>query len=173
MLAEVPLKKVMAACGVAIAVLAWSVTLAAHHSLVQFDTTTPMWVKGTVVRFDRVNPHSRIYLDQTKEDGQTQRWAVDGPAPNAIARMGLGEDFLKAGDVLEVCGFVLKEDGVFRPALPKPGLAPGMSGRPLSGHLLVMPNGKRRAWSDYGVLEKCLLPGENKDTLREEAFRRR
>jgi len=42
-----------------------------------------------------------------------------------------------------------------------------------SGHLLVMPDGKRRFWSDYGVLEKCLNPGENKETLREEAFRGR
>jgi hypothetical protein len=167
------MKRVTAAWTLAIAVLAWPLVVAAHHSLVQFDTSTPLWVKGTVVRFDRVNPHSRIFLDQTKEDGQTQRWAVDGPAPNALARMGLGEDFLKAGDVLEVCGFALKEDGVFQPALPKPGLAPTMSGRPLSGHLLVMPSGKRRVWSDYGVLEKCLLPGENKETLREDAFRSR
>src|SRR4029450_5980758 len=102
------MNRVPAAWTLAIAVLAWPLVVAAHHSLVQFDTTTPLWVKGTVVRFDRVNPHSRIFLDQTKEDGQTQRWAVDGPAPNALARMGLGEDFLKAGDVLEVCGFALK-----------------------------------------------------------------
>ena len=168
------MKKVMAACGVAIAVLAWSVTLAAHHSLVQFDTTTPMWVKGTVVRFDPVTPHARFYLDQTREDGQTQRWAVDGPAANNLARMGIDQDFLKAGDVIEVCGFPLKEEGASQRATPQSSSTPSvLSGRPLSGHLLVMPNGKRRYWSDYGVLEKCLLPGENKDTLREEAFRRR
>jgi hypothetical protein len=33
-----------------------------------------------------------------------------------------------------------------------------------------MPNGKRRFWSDYGVLEKCLLPGETVQQLRDEAF---
>lgn len=43
---------------------------------------------------------------------------------------------------------------------------------PLSGHLLVMPNGQRRFWSDYGVLDKCLNPGEDKETLRREAFGR-
>lgn len=149
--------KLMLAAWTAIAVLAWTGTLAAHHSLARFNTTTPLWVKGMVVRFDRVNPHSRILLDQTKEDGHLQRWAVDGPAPNALARMGIGEDFLKAGDVIEFCGFVTKEDG-------------GSWIRPISGHLLVMPDGKRRFWSDYGVLEKCLNPGENKETLREEAF---
>ena len=168
------MKKVMAAWTVAIAVLAWPVALAAHHSLVQFDTTTPVWVKGTVVRFDRVSPHARIYLDQTREDGQTQRWAVDGPPANNLARMGIDQDFLKAGDVIEVCGFLLKEEVAFQRAIPQSSSTPNVFwGRPISGHLLVMPNGKRRYWSDYGVLEKCLIPGENKDTLREEAFRRR
>ena len=168
------MKKVMTAWTLAIAALAWSVTLAAHHSLVQFDTTTPGWVKGTVVRFDRVTPHARIYLDQTREGGQTQRWAVDGPPANNLARMGIDQDFLKAGDVIEVCGFPLKEEVASQRATPQSSSAPNvLSGRPLSGHLLVMPDGKRRFWSDYGVLEKCLLPGENRDSLREEAFRRR
>jgi hypothetical protein len=144
----------------AIAALAWPGVLFAHHSLVQFDTAAPVLVKGTVVRFDRVNPHSRILVDQVGEDGHRQRWAVDGPAPNALARMGIGEDFLKPGDVIEVCGFVTKEQSVW-------------STRPISGHLLVMPDGRRRFWSDYGVLEKCLKPGENKETLREEALGRR
>ena len=36
----------------------------------------------------------------------------------------------------------------------------------------VMPNGKRRYWSDYRVLDKCLNPGESTETLRREAFGR-
>lgn len=168
------MQKVMAAWTVVIAILAWSGAPAAHHSLVQFDTTTPVWVKGTVVRFDRVNPHARLYLDQTGEDGQTQRWVADGPAPNALARMGIDQDFLNAGDVIEVCGFVLKEEAASQRAIVQSGPAPtGLPARPISGHLLVMPTGKRQFWSDYGVLEKCLLPGESSDAFREEALRRR
>jgi hypothetical protein len=154
------MQKVMAVWIATVIVLSWSGAVDAHHSLVQFDTSTPVWLKGRVVRFDRFNPHSRILVDQAKEDGHPQRWAVDGPAPNALARMGIGDDFLKPGDAIEVCGFVTKE--------------PSLSAtRPISGHLLVMPDGKRRFWSDYGVLQKCLKPGENKETLREEAFGRR
>ena len=164
------MKKVMAACTAALAALAWPGALAAHHSLVQFDTTTPVWVKGTVIRFDPISPHVRIYLDETK-DGQTRRWSVDGPAPNALARMRIGADFLKAGDVMEVCGFPLKaEVEAQRPPAPVTSSPTVLSGRPLSGHLLVMPNGQRRLWSDYGVLEKCLLPGETREQLRQEAF---
>jgi hypothetical protein len=161
------MKQMTAAWIVAVAVLAWPGALTAHHSLVQFDTTTPVWVKEAVVRFDLVQPHVRFFLDQTREDGQTQRWAVDGPPSNNLTRMGIGQDFLKAGDVIEVCGFVLKEEAASRRALPQASSKVNvLSGRPLSGHLLVMPNGKRQYWSDYGVLEKCLNPGENKETLR-------
>lgn len=156
------MKQVTAAWIVAVAALAWPGALTAHHSLVRFDTTTPLWVKGTVVRFDPVTPHARFVLDQTKEDGQTQRWVVEGPPSNNLARMGVSPDFLKAGDIIEVCGFVLKEE-----------VAPNASpGRLLSGHLLVMPTGKRRYWTDYGVLDKCLNPGEDRETLRREAFGR-
>ena len=167
------MKQVTAAWMAAVAVLAWHGALTAHHSLVQFDTTTPLWVKGTVVRFDRINPHVRFFLDQTKADGQTQRWVVDGPPGTNVERLGIGPDFLKAGDVIEVCGFVLKAETASQRALPDAGAKPTvLSGRALSGHLLVMPNGKRRFWSDYGVLEKCLNPGEDKETLRREAFGR-
>jgi hypothetical protein len=37
----------------------------------------------------------------------------------------------------------------------------------MNGHLLVMPDGKRRFWSDYGLLDKCLNPGE-KNTYRQD-----
>ena len=167
------MKQMTTAWIVAVAVLAGAGVLTAHHSLVQFDTTTPLWVKGTVVRFDLVNPHVRFFLDQAREDGQTQRWVVDGPPSNNLARMGIGPDFLKAGEVIEVCGFALKEEVASQRTLPQDSSKPNaLSGRTLSGHLLVMPNGKRRIWSDYGVLEKCLNPGENGETLRREAFGR-
>jgi hypothetical protein len=156
---------------VAIAVSAGAGVLHAHHSLIQFDTTTPLRVKGTVVRFDLVNPHVRFVLDQALEDGQTQRWVVDGPALNGLARMGLGPEFLKPGDVIEVCGFALREGVESQRRNDQAGSSPNVrSGRALSGHLLVMPNGQRRFWSDYGALEKCLEPGETRETLRREAF---
>ena len=158
---------------IAVAMIASTGALTAHHSLVQFDTTTPLWLKGTIVRFDRVNPHVRFTLDQTREDGQVQRWVVDGPPSNNLARLGIGPDFLKAGDAIEVCGFVLKDEFASQRALAQASSEPdALPGRVLSGHLLVMPNGKRRFWSDYGVLEKCLNPGESAADLRREAFGR-
>ena len=161
------MKHVTATWIVALAVLASPGAVIAHHSLARFDTTTPLFIKGTMVRFDRTNPHSRIYVEQKIGDGQMQRWAVEGPAPNALTRMGIDERFLKSGDVIAVCGFVLKAEEPWQPAPPAPGSpTPAPAARAFSGHLLVLPDGERWLWSDYGVLDKCLRPGETKDSLR-------
>jgi hypothetical protein len=153
----------IAALAVVMAVLVWPAILMAHHSLAQFDKETAVWVKGTVTRFERVNPHSLVFIEQKNADGQTLHWAVDGPGPLQLARMGVPTDYLKAGDVIEVCGSVMKEE--FERARQTSNSAPVGSARPIIGHLLVMPDGKRRAWSGYGVLDKCLKPGEDQASV--------
>ena len=153
----------LAAFTAAALVLIVSGSPAAHHSLIQFDLTEPMRVKGTVVRFDRVNPHSLIFLDQRREDGTLQRWAVDGPTLTALARMGIDADFLRPGDVIEVCGFPLKDGAASERALEK------FQARVMSGHLVETPDGTRWFWSDYGQFDRCLNPGET----REDVLRRR
>jgi len=152
-------KKMRPALKTTLAVLILSAPMAAHHSLAQFDLTVPVRVKGTVVRFDRVNPHSLIFLDQRTEDGRTQRWAVDGPTPVALARKSIDAGFVKAGDVIEVCGFPMKDGDASQRAFEK------MQARVLSGHVLEMSDGKRWPWNDYGQLDRCLNPGETRADL--------
>jgi hypothetical protein len=163
------MQKMLSRLSIATALLVWPGVLAAHHSLAQFDRETAVWVTGTVIRFDRVNPHSLIFVEQTGTGGHVEQWAVDGPAPNALARNGVTQEFLKAGDVITVCGSAMKPE--FERARLALGPGSSISGRPLSGHLLVTPDGKRRVWSDYGALEKCLKPGEDKEQLRRDSFR--
>jgi len=155
--------KMLPALKLTIAVLTLSAPIAAHHSLAQFDLTTPIRMKGTVVRFDRVNPHSLIFMDQAMEDGATQRWAVDGPGASQLSRMGIPLDFLKAGDVIEVCGFAMKESDSSRRSLET------LQARVLNGHLVVMPDATKWFWSDYGQFDRCLKPGET----RQDFIRRR
>src|SRR5204862_1546853 len=102
------MKKIMAGLAAAV-MLVSAASLLAHHSLAQFDTTTGVTVKGTVVLFERVNPHSFIFIDQKGKDGQLHRWAIEGPGVNQLTRLEVQKDFLKAGDVIEVCGYVMKE----------------------------------------------------------------
>jgi len=157
------MKKLIAILTAWIAVLALAGSLTAHHSLASFDTTMPLRVKGTVVLHELINPHSIIFLDQKKEDGQVQRWAFTGPGVGQIDRMGLSRDVVKAGDSIEICGFAIKED--FPSQRDFKSSPTNMSGRAMNGHVLVMPHGKRRFWSDYGQLSKCLSPGETRESL--------
>src|SRR5262245_6610321 len=102
------MKKMTRGSLAALVVLASAGSLLAHHSLANYDTTKAVHVKGTVVLFQQVNPHSVILVEEKGENGQTQRWAVEGPANLQLNRRGVAKDFLKAGDVIEVCGYVTK-----------------------------------------------------------------
>src|SRR5690349_13590750 len=104
------MKNIMAVWIATVAVLASAGLLSAHHSLAQFDTTKPVKIKGVVVMFERVNPHSIIFVDQKLADGEIQRWAVDGPSVVQLTRKNFDKEALKAGDVIEVCGYAPKED---------------------------------------------------------------
>ena len=105
------MKKIMAGWTAAVLLLVSAGSLLAHHSLSRFDTTKAVTVKGVIVRFEHVNPHSMLFVDQKGADGQTQRWAVEGPGLFQLRRIGIGDDALKVGDVIEACGYVTK-DGV-------------------------------------------------------------
>jgi hypothetical protein len=150
------MNKMLAALTTTATVLIVSAPIAAHHSLAQFELTTPIRMTGTVVRFDRVNPHSLIFIDQAMEDGATQRWAIDGPGASQLLRMGVALDFLKTGEVIEVCGFAMKEGDASRRSLDK------LQARILNGHLLIMQDGTKWLWSDYGQFDRCLKPGESR-----------
>jgi len=162
---EVPVKKMtkktIAASTATILVFALAGTLAAHHSLSEFDTTTAVNAKGVIVLFDRVNPHSILFVDEESARGHIQRWAVDGPGALQLTRMGIDREALKVGDVVEVCGYVTRP-GVEsqRTVSMEPinwGGLKSISGRRITGEFLVTPDGQKRSWSDYGA-HKCFGP---------------
>ena len=81
-----------------LAVLVATGPLLAHHSVGVFETTTPIRVKGTVVRFAWANPHSAIIVEQRTEDGATIRWALESSAPiPLLERRGFSKDSFRPG----------------------------------------------------------------------------
>ena len=130
-------------------------SLLAHHALTNYDTTKAVRVKGTIVQINQINPHSFIYLEEKGADGQTRRWAVEGPSVIQLNRTGLLKS-LKPGDVVEVCGYLPKEAIMWQIANAE--TATSLAGRLINGELLVMPDGKQQSWGDYGV-HKCFEPG--------------
>jgi hypothetical protein len=104
-----------------------------------------------------------IELEERREDGQVQRWTIEGPFPGrlnrilSLNRMGVDEDFLKVGDVIEVCGFALKEDVSSQRSSPDTdGLPPPF----VHGHVLVMPDGQMQSWGPYGKIDNCVRPND-------------
>ncbi len=161
------IRNVMAGWTAAVLLLASAGSLLAHHTLAQFDTTTAVRVEGVLVRFEQVNPHSLLFIDQTGRDGKVQRWAVEGPGVLQLKRLGLDLAKFKVGDTIEACGYVTKEGVEWqrtvyaepvlsRPTETSPKIT--LTGKLMDGELVVMPDGKRLKWSDYGH-HLCLNPG--------------
>jgi hypothetical protein len=122
-----------------------------------FELSTPVWLRATFAEFDRVNPHSIINLEETTADGEVRRWKIEGPAAFQLDQRGVTSDFMRPGDVIEVCGFALKEE--FR-AVRSPQTGRSYPPDFLHGHLLILPDGEMRAWGSYGVMANCIRPGD-------------
>ena len=151
------MKKTVTGGFVALAALVSAGSLQAHHSLQNYDTTKAVHVKGTIVKFQQINPHSFIFVEETGADGQTHRWAVEGPSVLGVKRSGFANNVLKPGDVVEICGYLPKEPIIWQVANPD-DTSISLSGRLINAETLVTPNGKQQSWGDYGV-HKCFAPG--------------
>lgn len=83
----------------------------AHHSFAaEYDSTKPVTLKGTVVKFDWVNPHSRLYMDVKDEStGKTVQWELETGNVTTLQRRGWRRDTLKPGDAIVVTGFRAKD----------------------------------------------------------------
>ena len=126
----------------------------AHHSFAGvFDANKVVNVKGVMVKFDWVNPHSIIYVDSPTPNGEVERWALEGPSINQLGRRSWDKATLKAGDQIEACGYATK-DGVVASKSDSTGT---VSGRFISAELLTLPSGEKLVWSNYGQ-RKCLEP---------------
>jgi hypothetical protein len=150
----------MATWAAATVALACEGSLWAHHSVSMIDVSKSHWVKGTVVRYEPVSPHAMIELEERTQDGQVQVWTIEGPFPGRLNRilnlngMSAGADFLKPGDIVEVCGFFPKRGT---------GTSPNYDAAPrryVHGQLLVMPGGRLQSWGPYGKIDNCLRPND-------------
>jgi len=79
--------------------------LQAHHAVTSiYDSKKPVEVKGTISKFDWINPHAMLYLEVKDESGGTTRWAFEMGSPNILVYNGLPKDFFKTGDTITAKG---------------------------------------------------------------------
>lgn len=141
----------------------------AHHSGYMYQTT-PIWIAGTVTRFELKNPHTITTIEGRSDDGQVRVWAVEGPSQTQLdRRSGDGWHVPKVGDTLKVCAFPYKPaEEIARDTRLTPSLddsvrrrleattTDGASPRFIEGHVLVMPDGGMRSWDPHGILAECV-----------------
>ena len=141
----------------AIAMLASVGAAQAHHTGSMYEQS-PIWIKGTVVRFDRTNPHSIITLEYRGDDGQVRRWAVEGPAQFQLDRMGIAEDFPRVGDVLQFCSFPYKPEHLARFQSKD---SDGVPQQLIEGHVMVTSDGEKQIWDPHGLITACIGSSSN------------
>ena len=82
----------------------------AHHSFAaEFDADKPVTLKGTVVKWEMVNPHGWITVDVTGLGDEKVRWMVETSNPNGLMRLGWTKNSLKPGDLITVEAYRAKD----------------------------------------------------------------
>ena len=83
---------------------------AAHHSFAaEFDALKPVTLKGTVVKWEMLNPHGWITLAVPGADGKTTEWMIETSNPNGLMRLGWSKRSLKFGDEIMVEAYRAKD----------------------------------------------------------------
>ncbi|HXC31780.1 MAG TPA: DUF6152 family protein [Verrucomicrobiae bacterium] len=74
----------------------------AHHGTTAYDFTRTLTLKGTVTRFDWVNPHASLEWDAKTDNGGVEHWVVELTSPGMLTRSGWHHDSVKVGDEVTV-----------------------------------------------------------------------
>lgn len=92
----------------AVAALAFglvSSTALAHHGREMYNDQHLITLKGTVTKFDFVNPHVLLYFDVKDAGGKLAKWVGETGSPNMMRRGGWTKSSLKPGDAITISGY--------------------------------------------------------------------
>ena len=82
----------------------------AHHAFsAEFDVNKPLTLKGTLTKWEMINPHSWFHLDVKGPDGKVTEWMIEGGSPNTLIRLGVTKYTVKLGTELLIEGYQAKE----------------------------------------------------------------
>ena len=100
----------LVAASVGVCVLLGASHAWAHHAFAaEFDVNKPLTLKGSLVKWDMVNPHSWFHLNVKGPDGKVQEWLVEGGSPNQLIRMGVTKTTVPIGTELTIEGYQAKD----------------------------------------------------------------
>jgi hypothetical protein len=82
----------------------------AHHAFsAEFDVNKPLTLKGTLTKWEMINPNSWFHLNVKGPDGQVSEWMIEGGSPNTLIRLGVTKSTVKVGTELTIEGYQAKE----------------------------------------------------------------
>jgi len=105
---------------IAAGLLFTSISALAHHSFGStYDVQKEIELAGKVVQVSLRSPHSFFYIEAKDENGQLQRWAIEGAGAAQFAQQGVTRDSFKIGDLVQVIGNPARSKESFRARLVK------------------------------------------------------
>ena len=95
----------LVAAGLQLAAPGW-----AHHAFsAEFDVDRPLQLRGKLVKWEMINPHSWFHIDVEDVDGSVTTWMIEGGSPNQLIRLGVTKNTLAIGTELVVDGYQAKD----------------------------------------------------------------
>jgi Family of unknown function (DUF6152) len=87
---------------VAVAMLAISVPVFAHHGNAVYDVSKKLTIKGVVTEFIWANPHCWLKLDAKGDNGELVHWVIEASNPPDQTKQGWTNHTFKPGDEVEI-----------------------------------------------------------------------
>ena len=82
----------------------------AHHAFsAEFDVNKPLTLKGTLTKWEMINPHSWFHINVKESDGKLTEWMIEGGSPNTLIRLGVTKYTVKIGTELTIEAYQAKE----------------------------------------------------------------
>ena len=99
----------------------------AHHAFsAEFDINKPIQLRGTLLKWEMINPHSWFHIEVKDPNGEVVEWMVEGGSPNSLIRQGVTKATLQIGMELVIEGYQAKD-----------------ASKTAVGRNFVLPDGKR------------------------------
>lgn len=87
-----------------------SAAVEGHHAFAaEFDAAKPIQLRGVLVKWEMINPHSWFHMDIKGADGKVTSWMIEGGSPNQLIRLGVTKHSLQIGTELLVDGYQAKD----------------------------------------------------------------